>query len=145
MIDISIGLEGAEEFKRKLGITISEMQNLQPIFDGPIKEYLAEQMRKQFASEGSYGGAPWKATSPAYTRMKLRKYGHKRILELSGAMKRSILMGTNYKTTKSSLNYGTSVPYDKYVNGKRRIFAMTGGQKKALVTIIQREILKEFR
>ena len=145
MIDISIGLTGAEEFKRKLGITVHELQNLQPIFDGPIKNYLIEQMKQQFGSEGAYGGAPWKTTSAPYTRMKQRTKGHRRIGELSGKMKRSILMGSNYKTTKTSLSYGTSVPYAKYFNNKRRIFEMTAGQKKALVTIIQREILKNYK
>ena len=154
MIDISIGIEGSEEFKRKLGITISEVQNLKPVFEGPIKEYLKTEMKKQFSSQGSYGGSPWPSNSYKYNVWKSKKVGHTRLLEFSGRLKNSIIgntMYSRYVTSKNSLEFGTSVPYAKYQNNgtnrgikPKRIFAMTPGQKKALVTIIQRELLSIY-
>lgn len=155
MIDISIGLEGAEEFKRKLMITVSETQNLKPIFEGPVKDYLKNHMKKQFSTQGHYGGSPWRGNSSKYNEWKQSKVGHKKILEFSGRLKNSIIRTTafsKYITTKKTMEYGTSVSYAPYQNNgtskgikAKSIFGMTAGQKKALVTIIQRQLLNIYK
>lgn len=155
MIDVSIGIEGSEAFKRKLMISITELQNLKPIFDDVVKPYMQAHMKKQFQTSGQYGGSKWAGNSKAYNRVKRLTVGHTRILERSGKLKRSLIgttIASKYISSRTSMTYGTTIPYAKYQNNgtskgikAKQIFGMTNGQKKALVTLIQRELLMQYK
>lgn len=69
---------------------------------------------RQFGSQGSRGGSPWKPLSEAYGRWKALKHPGKPLLVLSGDLKASLIgrsADSIHDAQKESLTLGSSLPY----------------------------------
>lgn len=78
---------------RRLGVAISrfhdEIVQWGPLWDD-VQRTLQRNERRQFASEGSQAGNPWAALSPDYARRKRLRWGNRKILQASGAMRKAM-------------------------------------------------------
>ncbi len=73
----------------KFGARISD---LRPFWTDDFAPQFFDDIQRNFAAEGKYVGG-WRALSPEYAAWKLRKYGRKKILDRTGAMKESLRLG----------------------------------------------------
>lgn len=107
-----------------------------------------------FKSEGSSNkGGKWAALSPAYAKVKEKRYGKMPILQASEALYKSLTSsgatGSVYNETAQELEIGTSIKYAEYHQSdeprktklpQRKILAFTDAQEKQLMKPIQEKL-----
>lgn len=72
MLKISIGVTGEKEFKRKIGVTIANVEDLRPAWD-EIQKAVEGFQKKVFLGKGSAGGLPkWKDLADSTKKAKMR-------------------------------------------------------------------------
>jgi phage gpG-like protein len=114
---ISFELDGVTEFDRILDMTAKTVKDFKPLY-----EEIADDFRSTeagiFNKQGAFeGGSKWKALSPDYKAWKARKYPGRKILELTGSLKRSLTsVGGNHvsQPTTDSIRIGTKDPKASY-------------------------------
>ncbi len=111
-------------------------------------------MRKQFATEGSYGSGGWAPLSPTYEEWKSLNFPGKKILEATGLLKDSLTGENDYfveEMTKDSLLLGTQIDYAKYHQRgtdwmpKRALIQLTEADKTGWIKILQKFAVKEAK
>ena len=167
MIKVSIGetAGGAAAFERWLGLAADVVGDMKPIFDTVVRPFVLEHLEKQFETLGAHGGKPWAslASEPVYMAQKRAMLGAelaKKPLWWSPDRERLrpslVLPGHKDQRWESSATrayFGTAVPYaSSLINGGigpygerypgRAIFSMSQAQRKGLVTLIQRAVIK---
>ena len=170
MIRITIGGDGVAAMDRFLGVAHEVVGDMRPVWEAVVRPYVLEHMRLQFDTLGAHGGKPWASLDgePIYRAYKARLIGEKfakRVLwwsddkarlrpslvfdrhpeQVSQIERKKMLFGTSVPHAGDLLKGGTG-PFGEPFPG-RAIFAMTQAQRKELVTLMQREIVRrvEFR
>lgn len=162
---VRIGVEGAPTIAREIGLVAELIGDLTPTWRSAVDPFVTEHLRKQFDSEGWYGGSPWAdySNEPFYRGYKRAIVGHLKILrwELGGRERLypSLVNSTHpdhiVEMTPTSYRRGTRVPYARrLVEGGvgpfgerypgRDIFGMRGTQRNRLFVEIQRDILRRI-
>lgn len=165
MIEVKVGISGGEEISRKLGILASAVDDLSKVFDEVVHPYILNQAKMNFETSGAYSGQAWDFSGePKYKAFK------RHMAETKGVDMRPLwwIPGgrewlrpslTNpshgshiYVSDEKRVIIGTSVPHAAKLNegGKgpfgepfpaRRPLGMTQGQRKELITLMQRGIM----
>lgn len=147
MLNLSLGVQGAEEFKRTLGLTGNRLKNLSPVWEAWAIDFRAKESYLFDAEGAAQGYGSWAPLSPKYAEQKRRDGFTGGILVRTGKLKASLSSvgaGSITKITPSSLEIGTSIPYAKYhQGGTRRMPArppirVTDAQRQFLIKLIQR-------
>jgi len=93
------------------------MQDLSPVWKGPVHDIFTSMMREQFEKQGAYSGEAWKPLSPQYAEWKAKRAPGKPIMELWGYLKGSLLNegdGADWHVFRSGpswAEYGTRINY----------------------------------
>jgi phage gpG-like protein len=126
------------------------LQNLEKVADmrpawAELKRRFLNAERRQFSSEGAYGGARWSPLSPAYGAWKARHAPGKPILQLSGELMRSLTQGPEIDVEEPSYAiFGSAVDYGRYHQHgtprmpKRPPIALTEAERQEWVRVVQR-------
>lgn len=104
-----------------------------------------------FKAEGGASGK-WKALTPAYQRVKVRKWGNQPILTASGALYRSLTQegtqGSTFSETPQEMEIGTTIKYAGFhQSGTRKmparpILDFTDEQESQLMKPIQDKLVQ---
>ena len=168
MLRVSVGVtgDGSAAFDRILGVAADVVGDMKPIFDRVVRPYVLRHLDQQFNTLGSHGGKPWESLDgePKYRAWKAAVVGEdlaRKVLWWSkdGERLRPSLVDPQHgeqvwESSSTRAYFGTSVPYaadlvrggtnpfgERYPG--REIFGMTQSQRKELVTLMQREIVKQ--
>lgn len=166
LYNIKIGVRGDAQVSRRLGLAYDVLGDLQPVFDAAMHPFMLTHMKRQFASDGAYGGAPWAlyAREPKYTAYKIALVGHLTPLrwQKGGPFERlypSLVDKSHpehvWKSDGKGASFGTRVPHAASLNEggvgpfgerypARKIIAMRNESRKELISAIQREIVQQF-
>lgn len=158
MIQISITGKGFDGTLIGFSRVIRVVNDFRGAWPSVVRELRAI-MAQQFTSQGTYGGSGrWKPLSEVYAAWKRKKFPHRTILELTGAMRASLQVQTVDSVIEGSSNrlfFGTSVtdPESGYFYpiahqvGKgvprRPIFSLTNRQAAHLGSTIHKWIGRE--
>lgn len=163
LLSLSIGVRGERAVSRRLGLLSSAIGDMTHVFRKSVHPFMIKHSLKQFETAGAHGGEKWPGyeNEPKYRGSKKAMVGHLEVLRWERGNERlfpSIVARTHpehvFRSTAKTATFGTRVPYAKRLNEggigpfdekypPRKIFAMTRGQKKELITTIQRAILEE--
>lgn len=164
---VKIGIEGAPAFHRMIGIAREAVEGVEYIWRDVVHPWFLEHMRIQFETSGRWGGDEWAAypNEPKYRKKKESMVGHLRPLvwEWGGKWERlrpSLMEAGHidhiFEASEKGVVLGTAVPYASALNvggtgpfnenfPARRMMSMTPGQKKELVTLMQREMIDRLK
>ena len=99
---------------KAVGDLSARMRDPARLFD-EIASYFNALERQIFNQEGAFRGSKWQENSPGYHAIKVREYGNKPIMELTGALRQSLTTkdgpGTVRDITADTLVVGTSLHY----------------------------------
>lgn len=114
MLKMQLEVAGEMQLSRALDVACGDLLDFSPVFKKIGKKF-QEYETKMFDSEGSTSGKKWKALSPIYAAQKAKDYPGTKILERTGALKRS-LTGKDaiIQADKIMGVYGTIMPYALY-------------------------------
>lgn len=141
-------VEGEVQIDRTLTRFADNASDATELWDA-LADRFARVERRQFDSEGAYGSGGWPALSPAYAAWKARAYPGKPILELTGALRKSLTsrpFGIEVITPKS-LTVGSGIDYGRYHQQgsgrlpQRRPVELPEGERRHWVSLIQRFIV----
>lgn len=111
-IRISVDSGDADERFRRLR---SRVTDLRPVFRGPIDKHVSSVFRRQFATEGGFGGRPWQRLKPetlaAKRRIRRERMGKlRRFNRLWGSL---VKVGPQSvrRIRAQSYERGTRIPY----------------------------------
>jgi phage gpG-like protein len=105
---------GQVELDRTLAGLEERTQDLRPVWDTLRRRFLVTE-RKQFDSEGAFGGGKWAPLSPAYGAWKAAHYPGKPILVRTGELRRSLTEGPQVTVMEPHLAiFGSAVEYGQY-------------------------------
>lgn len=109
---VTIRGNGINNVKGKIKIIAKRAANPEPCFV-IIGSYLSAYNRKQFASNGAYGGKVWKPLKPDYFQWKMRNAVGKTTLVRTGKLKASYTSRPMKieRIGKTVARYGTDVKY----------------------------------
>jgi hypothetical protein len=148
MLRLSIEFEGKVQFDRaflRLDSTLDDMRPTWPVVKRAI-QFIEDQ---QFASEGAKGrSGKWKPLTRDYAKYKAIKYGSLPILQRTGALHRAMTMTTGdtvIVNEKDEFGYGTSLPYQPFVNKVRPIVSLSDADQNYLTKEIQKDLLKRIK
>lgn len=119
-----------------------------------IADSLEGEVRKAFQTEGSSTGTKWHPLSRGYATWKARHYPGRRILEATGALRKSYEQGGGghiRKVSPRSMTWGSEVPYGRYHQAgsgrlpRRPILRLTGDVKDQWERIIHKFIIDSVR
>jgi phage gpG-like protein len=85
----TFSVEGETQIDRTLAAYVDNISDATDLWDKLADRFAAAEKR-QFNSEGGYGGSTWPDLSPAYAAWKSRAFPGKPILERTGELKRSL-------------------------------------------------------
>lgn len=86
--EITVRVEGDEEAQRRLErltLLLTDLRSFWPMLVPVVRSWF----RRQFESEGAFGGHPWAPLSPVYAAYKARVRPGKGILVFTGDLKRA--------------------------------------------------------
>lgn len=115
LVKIRFEIMNEVQFSRAFESAATQMKDLSPAFEIMAKDFY-ETMAHIFEAEGAYEEREaWQDLSPAYAIWKKRHYPGRKILELTGRMKRSLTVpGTEdgvLNITPEEMTIGTRLPY----------------------------------
>ena len=114
MFRFKLEIAGQMQMDRGIGRFADGVSDYRPIW-GVIEDDFYAQEKAQFASQGTEGGAGWKALSPDYAGWKEAHYPGKLILQRTGDLYSSLTSGSDPNAVKieerKSLTLGSRVPY----------------------------------
>jgi hypothetical protein len=170
MLEIRMGggRDGRDSFARLIGVLDDlDIERAWPVIVSEvIHPFMLAHSKRQFATDGRHGGAPWADYSlePIYAAYKLEQVGHLDLLrwDKNGRWEQVYPSLTDpshpehvYRVGRNSVAIGSSVehaidltrdtegPFEEPSPG-REILAMRGSQRKGLTTDIQRFIRREI-
>jgi hypothetical protein len=168
MLRVRVGTtgNGAAAFDRVLGVAADIVGDMKPIFDRVVRPYVLEHLDQQFNTLGAHGGKPWASLDgePKYRAFKRAILGEQLAAKVlwwdsKGERLRPSLVNPQHpeqvwQSSSTRAFFSSRVPYaaDLIRGGRgpfgerypgREIFAMTQGQRKELVTLMQREIVQQ--
>lgn len=82
---VRIDFHGTPEQLQKLAVFLSDLRSFWPLLVPTVTGW----WRRQFESEGEFGGHAWAALTPAYAARKAHTHPGRGILVATGALKRS--------------------------------------------------------
>lgn len=144
---------GDKQIARGFSRFADDIKDLSPAFREIAKSF-RDIMRKQFDSEGSYGGSSWAPLNPTYAEWKAANFGGKPILQLTGAMMESLVDKTGStieEISKLSMVLGSKLPYPKFHQTSTRymparpVIKLTEENKRTWMRILQRYLVKEAK
>lgn len=150
-VRFSIDIQGKAEFDRAFNRVSSEIKDFTAVWE-KVSDWLKRRTKRQFDNQG--GDNRWQALSIGYAKWKQIEYPNKPILQRTGRMIDSLTEATAdsvNRASKTSLEFGTSVPYAKYHQAgagdlpQRKIFDLNEKDRKSLTGVIQRELVKIVR
>jgi phage gpG-like protein len=98
----------------RLGGLFSALRDLRPVW-ADVHTIFLQFMKAVFDREGKYGGAAWEPLNPRYAAWKRRHYGEQPILQLTGALYRSLTDEQDpahvYRTGPAFMETGSSLRY----------------------------------
>lgn len=152
--------DGARKFAQRLRLASQVVQNLAPTFDRVFLPYMERHMKRQFESDGRYGGATWAGYGgePQYRAFKrgigaslrpLRWMPGKQERLAPSLLKRDA--NSVQTTSRDAASYGTKLPYAKDLERggigpfgepypKRKIISTLPAQRQAMIDLIKRDI-----
>lgn len=168
MIRITIGgtdRSGVASMDRFLGVAHEVVGDMRGIWAQVVRPFMLEHMDAQFNTLGAHGGAPWESldNEPIYRAYKARLLGESLALKVlwwsadREQLRPSLVSPTHgsqvFDSDQKKMFFGTKVPHaGDLISGGigpfgepfpgRAIFAMTGAQRKGLVTLMQRAIVQ---
>jgi hypothetical protein len=92
--EVRVDDAGAEERIRKLAVFLTDLRSFWPL----LVPVATGWWRRQFESEGEFGGSPWAPLSPAYEAWKRDNFPGKGILQRTGALKQAASRPTRFVT-----------------------------------------------
>jgi phage gpG-like protein len=151
---LSFSFGGVTELSRILDIMANDLNDFKPMFQKIANDFRKTE-RGIFDSQGAFeGGSKWPALSPAYKQIKDRKYPGRRILEATGAMRKSLTLqagsGHISQPTTDSLTIGTrdkKAPYHQSGTSKmpqRKVLFLTDAEKSRLTRIAHEYIFRSI-
>lgn len=99
MPDMSVHVDDADA-RRELNIISAGLADLTGFWPMLVPLWLSW-MRRQFETEGAFGGQPWPPLSPAYAVWKASRRPGKPVLQLTGAMKQAVSRPHRSQTPQS--------------------------------------------
>lgn len=111
MININVSIIGAETINAAINNMIGRITDLSPAF-ASIRDSFWGIEEEQFSSEGGFSGG-WKELSPSYSAWKESVAAGMPILQLSGALMRSLTGQTGDSITQidpMEARFGTTLP-----------------------------------
>ena len=114
-MSMKINVKALNDAKATIKIMRTRVNNPTPAFKS-IGSYLALYNKKVFATNGAYGGKPWKPLKPNYLQWKVRSGYSGNTLIRTGKLRRSYISRPMdiERYLKSKAIYGTSVKYAGY-------------------------------
>lgn len=110
--DLQIKVDGLEGIQNKMKVVEAEIKDFTSVFHLIADDFRRTEKYK-FEAEGAYDGAKkWEALSPKYAERKQKEVGHKKILEYSGKLKKSL-------TNKGDANHTLIIKPTKMEIGTR--------------------------
>lgn len=149
---LSMSVAGEEQLARGFSRIADEFSDYSEPF-GQVVDLLKEVERKQFESEGSYGGVGWQPLSPRYAAYKEARYGSKPIMVISGLLKESLTGDNPYyfeKIEPLRLTFGSTVPYGIYHQTgtskmpQRKLINLNENDKKRVTKTIQKWMVQQI-
>ena len=138
-----------------IGVT-ERVEDMRPVWE-TVTPLVFGFFTEQFDSEGAAGSSgKWQKLTAKYDEVKRRRWGEKKILEASGAL-RAAMTGKTENTlidiTRNEAGWGTSLKYAYYhqrgspkTNLPRRpIVALSDGQTRRLAKGVQLALLDEIK
>lgn len=115
---VTIKKVDTSRLKRRFAGMIDRSNDFKPVFRWVFLE-LSEAHARQFASEGSASGFPWKPLDPQYSSWKLKNYGDNGILVRKGDLRDSLAdlnstRGAVRDIDAKKATFGTEVEYAHY-------------------------------
>lgn len=93
------------------------VQDLSPVWQGPVHKIFTTMMRAQFDKQGAYGGEQWTPLSPQYAAWKAKRAPGKPLMELWGYLRGSLINEGEgaawhvFRHGPSWAEYGTRINY----------------------------------
>ena len=154
LIKIRFEIMNDVQFSRAFETAISKVANLTEPFTEMADDFF-QTMSGVFEAEGAYEErTKWQDLSPAYARWKARHYPGRKILELTGRMKRSLTVKGGADNvlmiSPTEMSVGTRVPYAVlHQTGTsklpmRKVIELTASEKKRWVQIVHRYLFEVY-
>lgn len=100
MTELQFDLAGFDEYEKAMARMIQKLTDLRGFWPR-LTPLWKEWMRERFATEGLFGGDGWEPLSDAYWDWKIRNFGSKGILSLTGQLKRQSVAAKRVGTPTS--------------------------------------------
>ena len=146
MIDLRLEVNGTKQVEQKLHIAADHISDFSPAFRD-IKNSFIRYQRQEFASQGAYGGFAFAPLSPKYAKWKAKNHPGKRILEISGDLRKSMTSGLQVVTSPRRMvmwSDSTIAGYHQDGTEKmpaRKMVAVPREEKRDWVRFLQRYIV----
>ena len=114
-MSMNINVNSLNKAKGSIKILRTRLNNPKPAFK-QIGSYISMYNKKVFATNGAFGGKPWKPLKPDYMQWKVRSGYPKNILVRTGKLRRSYTSRPmNIEVyLKNKARYGTKIKYAGY-------------------------------
>lgn len=153
-MNVEVNIQGIDQAIRNLGQLAHNISDFSSIFK-KIGDDFRTTERKVFNAQGAFERrSAWNVLKPSYKKWKNKYYPGKKILVLSGGLKRSLTAKGGYhieRISKTSMTIGTSYSLAKYhQRGTIKMAArppVTSSKTttRRWVRIIHKEVLKNIR
>lgn len=141
------GVLGEAQIDRTLLSYSQALDDMRPAWD-TLADRFARAEKRQFDTEGAYGGESWSPLSPKYAAWKAKHYGTMPILQRERHLYTQLTsqpFGVDVRELNMAM-FGTALPYAKFHQDgddnlpKRRVVALTDYEKRAWVKVIQEHL-----
>jgi phage gpG-like protein len=144
---IDLKIAGDVQLRRSLIRISDRLGDLRPGLED-IADLIAEDLAKRFVSQNSPSLGRWPPLTPAYRRWKQKHYPGRRILTLTGALKKDYTQRPfGYeKFTPHTFSMGSHLPYaaahqDGLGHMPRRPVELSDDAKRQMTKLMQRFVL----
>ena len=147
MIDLRVKVNGTQQVERTLHIVADHISDFSPAFRD-VKNAFVRYQREEFKTQGVHGGHAWAVLSPKYLAWKRKHYPGRRILELTGDLRKTLTSQLQtFITPRRLVMWSASEVAAYHQEGAgnlpaRKIVAVPQPEKRDWVRILQRFILK---
>ena len=147
-MQISIQVEGLTRIRQSLKTTADKLQNMRQFWSSVGMYVQRQTIRERFNKEQSPEGQKWKplAQSTIRRRKKRHKRGNMKILQDTGALRRSIAYeaGSNSVKVGSVLEYARTHQFGRGKIPARPFLGVTEGEKKHIVSMFRQYIKRHI-
>lgn len=147
MIDLRLQVNGTQQVERTLHIAADHISDFSPAFRD-LKNAFVRYQREEFKTQGAHGGHAWAALSPKYLAWKRKHFPGRRILELTGGLRKTLTSQLQVFVSPRRLVMWSASKVATYHQGgagnlpARKIIAVPQPEKRDWVRILQRYVLK---